>query len=65
MVSDDSERAYVWWCNKKGIDPHLGTSARAYEEYLVGCPIEEWWDAMDEEAQEQRRMRDRGGDARL
>jgi hypothetical protein len=65
MTTQQNEILFRDWCLRWSRDPELGESARAFEEFLAQQPIEEWWDAMDEEAQEQRRMNDRDGGARL
>lgn len=61
----ESEFTYQVFCRHHCLDPETGDAARRFEEFLVGCPIEEWWAAMDEAAAQQRLDLDRDGGARL
>ena len=39
---------YYIFCARHELDPETGDAARQFEEFIAGCPIEEWWNEMDE-----------------
>ena len=61
----ESPSTYLIFCRRNCLDPETGDAARQFEEFLVGCPIEEWWDAMDEQAAQFRLDTAGDGGARL